>query len=350
MQPSEIPLPAATASDHPGRGSRMTSIERGDGVGIEYTRELLRGVRLAHDAAGAVAAAEVPMRHTDDDRSTLDAFIRLRAELGNPNLPTRIATFPAGSSMQRIEVTSRTGPELNAVRADVERRYGAASTVLVDRGARRWMQVLHWDPTRLRHLEDLAERAGFIDVTFDPSPVALARVCEPSTTFAQRAAATDDTYIVAFDHGVPVAAASVSTVGHIHPDLSTGHVPFSVEMFDELAEPTVILQQLSAVDREQPRDDGIDLLVAGEAYAPYPPHDLRAPERQCVALGAAVGAAGLAGRLRPVDIIAGSGTAAINQPRPWAIERVSSLPPPDEAASPGSLRRLSARLRPRRSP
>lgn len=324
----------------------VVTIERGDGVGIEFTDDLLRGVRLANDLPGVAAAAEVSLPRTADDHATLDAFVRLRAELGNPNLPTRIAAFPAGSSMRRIDVTSRTGPELNALRADVEQRFGATSTVLVDRGPRRWMHVLQWDSSRLRHLEDLAERSGFLDVTFEPSPIALVRVCDASTTFVERCAATGEAFVVAVDDGTPVAAASIEAVGRTHPDLAVGRTEYSVALFDDLSDPAEIFERLAIVDGRQFDElDGYGIHIAGEPYDLYPPHDLRAPERQCVALGAAVGAAGLAGRLRPIDIVAVNASAFSDLARPWAIERVSELPPVTPTAPPGRLRRAAARLK-----
>jgi hypothetical protein len=323
------------------------AIERGDGVGIEFTRELLRGVRLGRGNAGVMAAAEVPLRRLDDDRSILDAFVRLRAELGNPNVPARIATFPNGSSMRRLDVTSRTGPELNAMRAEVEERYGVISTVLVDDGPRRWMHVLHWDSSRLRPLEDLAERAGFLDVTFDPSPIALARVVPASIAFASRSAATGESWVVAFEHGVAVAAASVESVGRPHPSLVVGRDEYAVAMFDDLVAPAEVIEALATIEEGQDQDDDIDLHLAHHPYPRFPPHDLRAPERQCVALGAAVGAAGLAGRLRPVDIVTGHLPVEVRG-RPWVIERVSSLPPPAVPTRPGPIRRFFARLLPRK--
>ena len=61
----------------------MNLLRRGDGVGIEFTSRLVRGVRLRADQEGRVAAAaEVAIRATDDDQAVVDALVRLRAELG----------------------------------------------------------------------------------------------------------------------------------------------------------------------------------------------------------------------------------------------------------------------------
>ena len=43
-------------------------MRRGDGVGIEITADVVRGVRLAHDAAARIAAVtEIPIASLDDD-------------------------------------------------------------------------------------------------------------------------------------------------------------------------------------------------------------------------------------------------------------------------------------------
>ena len=53
------------------------------------------------------AATEVGIRHFDDDRSVLDALIRLRAELGPSRAPTRVALFLPGHTLHRVDVTRR---------------------------------------------------------------------------------------------------------------------------------------------------------------------------------------------------------------------------------------------------
>lgn len=327
----------------------MSRVTRGDGIGIELAMGVLRGVRLAHDGDVPAAVAEVPLHDLDDDRSVLDALVRLRAELGGVALPTRLATFPAGSAMHRTDVTGLTGPELNALRAEVELRLDATSSLLVDHGPRRFMYVLHWDPSGLRRLEDLGERAGFLDVAVDPSPVALARVVRAGTTSAVRCASTDVAFSVAIDDGIVVAAASIVATGRRHPALELGASPYSVALFDELVQPAEIAEQLATLVQDRGGDAGPLLQVDGTASPDFPPMDLRSPERQCVALGAAVGAAGLIGRLRPVDVVtAPQSTGVPDFSRPWAIERVGSLPRTVDPTAPSGFDRLTAKLRLRR--
>ena len=68
----------------------MTGIgpERGDGIGIEVTPGVLRGVRLGASVPGRVAAAaEVAVANQHDDRAMVNALVRLRAELGDARVP-----------------------------------------------------------------------------------------------------------------------------------------------------------------------------------------------------------------------------------------------------------------------
>jgi hypothetical protein len=321
--------------------------ERGDGIGIEVTFGVLRGVRLDAATPGRVtAAAEVAVADRHDDRAVVDALVRLRAELGDAHLPTRLAVFPTGSTLSRVDATGLSGADLNALRADVAASRRASSTVLVDDGPRRWLVGVAWDDNEIRRLEELTERAGFVDVAVDPSPLALARVLRDSITHVRRNAATDQSFGAVIAGGVVVAAAALDAVGRTSPDLASSDAPWSASWFDDIDEPQDLVVQVQRLLEDAPPVDAA-LTLAGEDYPEYPPHDLRAPQRQCVALGAAVGAAGLAGRLRPVDMLLPVVSTATAIERPWAIERVSNLPaPPRPTIGPG--KRFVARLLPRR--
>jgi hypothetical protein len=323
-------------------------------VGIECTDRVLRAVLIEAGGVLPVLAAEVSLRSVDDDQVVLDAFVQLRAELGGASVPARIAMFPASSSLHRIDVTGQSGPELNALRHDVAQRRGMASTLLVDDGPRRWLYALNWPIERVRRFETLAERAGFLDVAVEPSPIALARAVSPGTRYVDRVAAAGETFTAAFDGGVPVAAVSSNTIGAEPPSLLGGGALFSVAMFDGLTDIESIIEQLLAVYAAQPKLVSVNdvnaapLLVGTEAYPAFPPHDLRSPARQCVAIGAAIGAARIGGRHRPVDIIAMMATEIPLARRPWAIERVSSVSTPTPPTQPGATKRALSRFRPRR--
>ncbi len=338
----------------------MNTFNRGDGVGIEFTRQLIRGVRLNADQEGwLTAAAEVAIGDSRDDRSVVDAFVRLRAELNDPTDTTRIGTFPPASTLRRIEVTGRGGTELNTLRAQLLRDDSVASTLLVDHGPRRWLVAVRWDDDEVRRIEALAERAGFIDVTVEPSPVAIARVIDEQVTSARRDAALDESFESLYASGQPVVAAAVDSIGRMAPSLDLATAEFSTGWFDDMAEPVDLVAELrrfvDALGAEPIAEHGADpgaehggLLIAGVPYPPFPPHDPRSPQRQCVALGAAVGAAGLAGRLRPVDMLSPTATAVDPLERPWVVERLSNLPPKEEPATIGPVKRTISRMLPRR--
>ncbi len=328
----------------------------GRSVGIELCSNLVRGVLLGEAGAAIAHAAEVALTSHEDDRSMLDAMIRVRAELGADTVPARLATFPAGSWMRRVDVTGKSGPELNALRAEIDRRHRAASTLLIDDGPRRWLHVLHWPDVGIRRIEALAERAGFVDVAVEPSPVALARVLGREVTLAERYAAAGESSAMTMRHGVTVAAVSIDGTGRAHPALLTSTVAFSAELFDDIVEADAVAELIESVrQRHAPStpaaaddaDGRVELIVDAEIVAQYPPHDLRAPERQCVALGAAVGAAGLAGRIRPVDIITDAAATSPVHHRPWVVERVATVAP-TVSTGPSPAHRAIARLLPRR--
>jgi hypothetical protein len=328
----------------------MTGIgpARGDGVGIEVTHEVLRGVRLGAAEFGVPAAsAEVPVADRLDDRAMVDALVRLRAELGDSLVPTRVAMFPPGSTLSRVDATGLTGTDLNKLRLRLATSRHASSSVLVDDGPRRWLVGVAWDDAEIRRVEELTERAGFIDVAIDPSPLALTRVLADGITHVRRNAATDQSFGAIASNGVVIAAAALESIGRVTPSLACSDAAVSIGWFDHIDEPLELVAEIQRQLEQAPPVDH-SLQLAGVPYASFPPHDLRAPQRQCVALGAALGAAGLAGRLRPVDMLLPMDSHADELERPWAIERVSNLPTQQERATVGPTKRLVARLLPRR--
>jgi hypothetical protein len=322
---------------------------RGDGVGLELTHNVVRGVALGNVPGRLTRAAEVRIDALRDDRAVLDALVRVRAELGGPNAPTRVALFPAGSTMHRVDVTGLTGPELNSLRNTLESTHHISSTVLIDDGPRRWMLALRWDEAFALRIEELIERAGFLDVALDPSPVALARTLPPGTTFARRDATTDEAFDMVVQ-SIPVAAGSIEPVGRSTPGLTLRRGDVEMTVFDELDDPVDIAAQLGR-SFARAADGGPaewSLQLATDDYPPYPEHDIRSPARQCVALGAALGAAGLAGRIRPIDMTVPLAIDEGANERPWAIERVSALPPKEIPRPVTPAKRLVGRVIPRR--
>lgn len=328
---------------------------RGDGVGIEIAESVIRGVRLRHDVEGRLsAAAEFPV-NLGDDNSALDALVLLRAELGEPDEPTRLATFPTEAMMQRVDITGQSGPDLNELRSKLDRRHGINSTVVVDDGPRRWLLLIRWDAAAMRRLEDLAERAGFVDVTVEPTPLALARVTGPDATYLRRMVTQGDSHHAVVSNRLPVAATNITTAGRTHPDLEASTVDVPLAYFDDFMTDAALGEVMDRVDERstveaQSSDDvagPVVLDIVGVAYPAFPEHDHRSAQRQAVALGAAVGAAGLAGPLRPVDMIISSIAVDDQFDRPWAVEKMSALPDVEGDLKAGGFKRLTRRLRPR---
>jgi hypothetical protein len=294
-----------------------------------------------------VAAAEVAIASRADDRALVDALVRLRAELGDAVVPTRVAVFPPGSTLSRIDATGLAANDLNGLRSELEASRQASSSIVVDDGPRRWLVGVAWADADIRRLEELAERSGFIDVAIDPSPLALVRVLDERITRVRRDAAPDQSFGAITANGVVVAAAAFGSIGRVAPAVSCSDRPCSVGWFDDVDEPTELVAEVRRLLEDAP---GVEctLQLAGDAYPGFPAHDVRAPQRQCVALGAAIGAAGLAGRLRPVDMLMPVETTSTDFERPWAVERVSDLPTPRAAPTIGRTKRAVSRLLPRR--
>jgi hypothetical protein len=313
---------------------------RGDGIGLEVTTSVVRGVRLDQDEPGrVVAAAEAPISRFDDEAAVLDALVRVHGQLGEVAgihaATARAAWFPVGSTMQRLDATGHTGPELNSMRHDLAERAGITSTMLVEAQARRWMLVLRWDHVAASRLERLLERAGFVDASVEPAPVAFGRVIGTMTPVARRDASNGHSWAAVFDSGVPIAATTVPQASREYPGMAIAAEVNGLHRLDDvLGAPELadLVDEIAATAIASTGRSGeleLRLLLADVPYPPFPAHDLRAPQRQAVALGAAAGAAGLAGRLRPVDVLSPTGAAprAADTRRPWAIERIIDLPP-----------------------
>lgn len=335
------------------------AVTRGDGVGIEIADSVVRGVRLRHDVNGRLsAAAEFPVNLADDN-STLDALVLLRAELGDPDEPARVATFPDGAMLQRIDITGQSGPHLNELRSKLDRRHGINSTVVIEDGPRRWLLLIRWDALAVRRIEDLAERAGFIDVTIEPSPLALARVTGHGVSFVRRLVAQGDAHRVVVHNRLPVAASGTSAPGRAHPDVDISSIDIAMAYFEDFMTDPALGEVIDRIDDraaeqaegDQPADGAptLALELVDVAYPPFPAHDQRSPQRQAVALGAAVGAAGLAGPLRPVDMIISSVAVDDQFDRPWAIEELSALPDHEPDVASGGVKRLTRRFRSRKN-
>ena len=85
------------------------------------------------------------------------------------------------------------------------------------------------------------------------------------------------------------------------------------------------------------------LLLTGDAYPTFAPDHEWSAARQGVALGAAVAAAGLTGRVHAVEPLVATGPTGGGPHRPWVVERLPDDPPVAERRAPW-WRRLLHRL------
>lgn len=318
-----------------------TESVRGDGVGIEFADDVVRGVRLLPSVDGRVAAATELSIALHDDEAAVDTLVMLRGELGSPSSPTRLATFPPGAMMQRIDITGRGGPDLNTLRAKLQRLNNIDSTLIVEDGPRRWLLLIRWDSPAMRRLEHLAERAGFVDVAVEPSPLATARIAGRNASHITRLVAPGDAHHAVLSNRLPVCALGVDASASAAPDLHIGDLDVTLALFDDFqtdADLAVAMQRVREQSDEARVLDGrfdLELDLVGGIYPPFPDHDRRSPRRQAVALGAAVGAAGLAGPMRPVDMMITSTAVDDQFDRPWAIETLpAAAPPPPPPTAP----------------
>ena len=212
---------------------------RGDGIGLEVTTSVVRGVRLDQDEPGrVVAAAEAPISRFDDEAAVLDALVRVHGQLGDVAgihaATTRAAWFPVGSTMQRLDATGHTGPELNTMRHELAEQAGITSTMLIESQARRWMLVLRWDHIAANRLERLLERAGFVDASVEPAPVAFGRVVGSTTPVSRRDASNGHSWAAIYDAGVPIAATSVPQASREYPGMAVAGAANALHRLDDV--------------------------------------------------------------------------------------------------------------------
>lgn len=327
---------------------------RGDGIGLEVARDLVRGVRLNQDEPGRIVdVCEVPIDRFDDDDRLREALAAAHDQLHVGDERTRIAWFPGGSTLQRLDVTGRDGPELNALRHDLDERLGISSTMLLEGDAHRWMLALQWAHRTGWRLQGLAELAGYLEVDVEPSPTALGRVLPSSTDVARHAVSGGEAWAAVYQQSVPLAAASLRDPTGDYPSLELGTATRN-SRFEELADvqsPSALFAAVSDVVATA-LDHGVDsrrapvgLRLADHDYPAFPPHDLRAAHRVCVALGAALGAAGLAGHVRAVDVLVPTKTETVSIRHPWSVERVVDAPDVPERTPLSWWRRIAQTVR-----
>jgi hypothetical protein len=320
---------------------------RGDGIGIEIGTAVLRGVRLALDVPGRLAAAGEETIAGPGDDALVDALVRLTARLGGlESVPTRLAWFPPDAILFSCDVTGLPPADVHRIAGELD---GVNATTSVESGARRWLLAVRWDHARSVRLAGLAGRAGLEVETCEPAPIALARVLHSEPTVTLRVTDDGSGWDAILGDGVPRAAAGRAGSFPRHPDLvaddlrraDLGRLP---DDSSQTAGAVRMVIDAMAVDGVRRGGPPPGVALTGDLYPPYPPEDVRSPVRQAVALGAAVAAAGLAGRVRAVEPLTVLVTPRVDDRRPWVVQRLPDQPAP-APPRPSWWRRLLDRIR-----
>jgi len=258
------------------------------GIGIEVLPTTVRAVRVLDERAGAVVTSGNVARHSGPD-GLVDALIRAAIAVEAPvGVALRLAWFPAGASIEGRDVTS----EHPATVAELLARWSAGgdgATVVTERHGRRFVALVRWPSDGLAELSLAAARAGLDGVECEPSPLAVAR-------FLPEWAGTVTREVAGSGWQARVVGGLVQCAG-------------------------------AAAATARTTGESIELATAGSGHsAPLEIATWKLADtgRDAVALGAALGAAGLLGvplPLRPLGRADGSPGW-----QPWAVEHVAVAP------------------------
>lgn len=303
----------------------MSTLRRGDGVGIEVLPGEVRAVRLQQDVPGRVAATAVERCDTRSD-AALDAALRaVHLRVDAQSLPTRLAIWPAGSQIQSIDIT---GWEPIFLRAHRNMLDDVASTTELAIGARRWLSHVRWDSGNAQRLLRLATDVGFAVQAIDPSPMAIARVVD-STQVALHSARDSENpwYAIVLDRVVLVAAAAGASkhrrdIGDLTVVASTAEIEEVRSRLIPAARLVTLANDLR-VEASSPR---LPLMLGAETYPAFGPADPAFGPTIAVALGAAYAAAGLAGRMQAM-VPTNSQRGVSEAEAIWVIEAIATEAP-----------------------
>ncbi len=298
---------------------------RGNGTGIEVGVIGIRAVRLAADAPGRVVTAVDERIFRTDVQGTIDALIRVATRLSlTVDDDVTIASFADGERIAGWDATGWSVSDL-AARPPHPGTDGS-NRWIVDAGPRRWQLDVRADRADAGRVRDAAAAAGLGHARFEPSPLALARLASSAPRLLWRVERGGPAWCALCADGLPILAATAPP-----PQKS------ELGVFDALLREEEYRSVLGLLEREPERVPEAwsqlvrrgasrhrrnpDLAMLGDPYPPFPADDVRSISRQCVALGAALAAAGLVGRVRTMrQLEAAPGPTAR---RPWLVERVA---------------------------
>jgi len=305
-------------------------IRRGDGIGIEVLPDALRGVRLQQDAPGRVAKVAGIACDTNNDLLLLDGLTRLRTLLDEAGQPTRVCLWSHDCYIQSLDVTGWSTTELNLHRSKL---VDVSATIEMSSSARRLLAHLHTDMIRHRRVERFVRQAGFDLESIEPTPMAVARLVPAYTMRLIGSRGEGQTWMaVVHDRAVLAAAPAVDAGSGVeHTELLASSWSASIE---DLRERLLDVAELSAtVNQPAGIAVSLGLSLVGDTYPEFPDTHPAWGPRLAGALGTAVAAAGLAGRVHQVQPLVAP-HAFSDDGGVWVVERIGDVPPAPPAPPP----------------
>jgi hypothetical protein len=305
-------------------------MRRGDGIGIEVLPDSLRGVRLQQDAPGRVAKVAGVACDTNNDLLLLDGLTRLRNLLDEAGQPTRVCMWHHDSSIQSLDITGWSTTELNLHRSKL---VDMSATIEMSSSARRQLAHLQTDMIRYRRVERFVRQAGFDLESIEPTPIAIARLV-PAYTMRLIGSRGDAQPWIAVVQDHLVLAASAVTAPRSDTDrtelLATSWSASIEDLRERLLDPVQLAETIN-----QPAGIAVSLglNLVGDAYPEFPDTHPAWGPRLAGALGSAVAAAGLAGRVHQVQPLVAP-HAFSDDGGVWVIERIGDVAPAPQLPAP----------------
>jgi hypothetical protein len=316
-------------------------IRRGDGIGIEVLPSALRGVRLQQDAPGRVARIAGFACDTNHDVSLLEGLIRLRTLLDEAGQPTRVCTWTNDCHIQSLDITGWSTTELNLHRSKLT---DVSATIELSSSARRSLAHLWCDMIRLRRIERLVRQAGFDLEAIEPTPMSIARLVPPYTMRLVGRRQDAQPWMAVVHDRLIVAAVPADLEADSEYPMSELLGSSWSRPIDDLRERLLDNAELdSVVTQPAGPAESLGLSLVGDAYPEFPHTHVAWGPRLAGSLGAAVAAAGLAGRLHQVQPLVAP-HAYSDDGGVWVIERIGDVERPPEVAIKRRVRRTRSRV------
>ncbi|HVE18612.1 MAG TPA: hypothetical protein VNB52_05990 [Ilumatobacteraceae bacterium] len=305
-------------------------MRRGDGIGIEVLPDALRGVRLQQDAPGRVAKVASVACDTNNDLLLLDGLTRLRSLLDEAGQPTRVCMWSHDSYIQSLDVTGWSTTELNLHRSKL---VDVSATIEMASSARRLLAHLQTDMIRHRRVERFVRQAGFDLESIEPTPIAIARLV-PSYTMRLIGSRGDAQPWMAVVHDHLVLAAAPATEDSSETRRTELLATSWSASIEDLRERLLDQSNLSAtVNQPAGIAVSLGLSLVGDAYPEFPDTHPAWGPRLAGALGSAVAAAGLAGRVHQLQPLVAP-HAFSDDGGVWVIEKIGDVAPSPQVPAP----------------